>query len=130
MEKLRNSDRVFTHAGDMLSIASLDGYLITLNPAWENTLGWTSEELLSQPWRNFVHPEDRDITDSMHQQTTSGKDVIQFENRYVCKDGGHRWLSWNSFPYPEENISINVARDITEQKESEKTKQVLFPNCQ
>ncbi len=27
-----------------------------------------------------------------------------------------KWLSWNSFPYPEENIIIGVARDITEKK--------------
>ncbi len=29
-----------------------------VNPAWTRTLGWTTEELLSRPWRELVHPDD------------------------------------------------------------------------
>ncbi len=118
-EKLKTSDRVFKHSLDMLCIAGFDGYFKVLNPAWSKTLAWTDEELLSKPWIDFVHPDDRDATKDIKSVIVDGKEVYQFENRYICKDGSIKWLSWNSFPYPEENIMFGVARDITVSKQRE-----------
>lgn len=118
-EKLKTSDRIFEHSLDMLCIAGFDGYFKVLNPAWEKTLGWSTAELLEKPWVDFVHPEDKHATDDIKTGIVDGQEVYQFENRYLCKNGEVKWLSWNSFPYPEENIMFGVARDITEKKRAE-----------
>jgi PAS domain S-box-containing protein len=118
-EKLKTSDRIFKHSLDMLCIAGFDGYFKVLNPSWTKTLGWSSEELLSKPWIDFVHPNDKDNTKDIKSVIVDGKEVYQFENRYMCKDGSIKWLSWNSFPYPEENIMFGVARDVTVSKQRE-----------
>src|SRR4051794_30977206 len=55
-------DRFFTTSLDMLCIANFAGYFQRLNPAWERTLGFTAEELSAQPFLDFVHPDDREIT--------------------------------------------------------------------
>lgn len=115
-ESLKTSDKIFNHSIDMLCIAGYDGYFKVLNPAWEKTLGWSNEELLSKPWIDFVHPDDVEVTNNVKSTLVDGKEIYQFENRYYCKDGSLKWLSWNSFPYPEENIIFGVARDITERK--------------
>jgi PAS domain S-box-containing protein len=132
-EKLKISDRIFTHSIDMLCVAGFDGYFKVLNPAWERTLGWSNAELLGRPWLDFVHPDDRDLTDDVGTVLVNGREVYQFENRYICKSGAVRWLSWNSFPYPEDGIMFGVARDVTRQKsteaalqESERTFRALF----
>ncbi|PLX05311.1 MAG: hypothetical protein C0595_00075, partial [Marinilabiliales bacterium] len=118
--KLLQSDRVFNLSLDMFCIAGFDGYFKYLNPAWERTLGWSIEELLSKPWLDFVHPDDLETTENVKSVIVEGKEVYKFENRYICKDNSTKWLSWNSQPYPEENIMIGAVRDITETKRIEK----------
>jgi len=118
-EKLKASDRIFFHSLDMLCIAGFDGYFKILNPAWEKTLGWSNDELLQNSWLEFVHPDDRNATENVKSVIVDGKEIYQFENRYICKDGGVKWLSWNSFPYPEDGVMYGVARDITERKKAE-----------
>ena len=115
-EKLKTVDKVFNHSIDMLCIAGFDGYFKVLNPAWEKTLGWSTEELLTKPWNDFVHPDDVEATNNVKSVIVDGQEIYQFENRFVCKDGSVKWLSWNSFPYQQENIMFGVARDITERK--------------
>ena len=117
VEALQLRDKIFTHSLDMLFIAGFDGFFKVLNPAFENTLGWGLDELYAKPWLAFVHPDDRKKTEEIKTtRLNNGLETLQFENRYLCKDGSYKWLSWNSFPYPEENIIVGVARDITERK--------------
>lgn len=118
-QSLLNSNRIFEHARDMLCIAGFDGYFKIINPSWSRILGWNDEELLSAPWLEFVHPDDMEATKNIKSTLIDGKEVYQFENRYLCKDGSVKWLSWNSFPYPEEGIMYGVARDITLQKNAD-----------
>lgn len=115
-EKLRTSDKIFTHSVDMLTIAGYDGYLKVVNPAWERTLGWSEQELLSKPWVHFVHPDDVGSTQNAKVNIIDGNEVVHFENRYLCKDGTYKWLSWRAFPYSQEQIMFSVARDITDSK--------------
>lgn len=125
-EKLKTSDKIFNHSIDMLCIAGFDGFFKVLNPSWSKALGWTTEELLSKPWNDFVHPDDLKATEKIKSVIVDGKEIYQFENRYRCKDGNYKWLSWNSFPYPQEGIMFGVARDVTIQRQTEREYQTLF----
>lgn len=113
-------DRLFNLSLDMLCVAGFDGFFKQLNPAWSRTLGWTEQELLSKPWLEFVHPDDRGRTAWAGAELGAGRPVFSFENRYQCKDGTYRWISWNSFPLPEEELIFAVARDTTAHKEAER----------
>jgi PAS domain S-box-containing protein len=125
-EKLKTSNKIFNHVLDMICIAGYDGFFKELNPSWERVLGWSREELLSKPYSEFVHPLDRDSTANVSNTIIDGREVYRFENRYICKDGSVKWLSWNSYPYKEENIMFGVARDITKEKREEQVQQVLY----
>jgi PAS domain S-box-containing protein len=113
--------QLFELSIDMLSVGGFDGYFKQLNPAWSKTLGWSNDELMSKPWIEFIHPDDRDRTYEASQRLIKGEGLLSFENRYQCKDGSYRWLSCNSAPWVEDKLIFVVARDITDRKQIEKT---------
>ncbi len=113
-------DRFFTLSLDMLCIAGFDGYFKHLNPAWGKTLGFTNAELMAKPFLEFVHPDDRASTIAATENlSTTGVEIIFFENRYLCKDGAYKWLAWDAAPLTEQQTIYAVARDITERKQAE-----------
>lgn len=112
----KGRDLLFNLSIDFLAIAGFDGYFKLLNPTWTLVLGWSEMELMSKPFMEFVHPDDREGTISAANSLEDGQSVFSFDNRYLCKDGSYRWLSWNSLPMTEESMIIAVARDVTEQK--------------
>ena len=112
-------DRYFTLSIELLCIAGADGYFKRLNPAWEKVLGYSTEELLAKPWLDFIHPDDRQATIAESVKLGKGLNTISFENRYRCKDGSYRWLSWSATPFAEKQLIYAVARDVTELKRAE-----------
>jgi two-component system sensor histidine kinase/response regulator len=109
-------DRFFMLSPDMLCIAGFDGFFKRLSPAWTTVLGYSVDELLSRPYVEFVHPDDRDITRSTAEQIEAGHDVASFENRYRTKSGEYRWFQWKTRTASDQGIVYATARDVTEQR--------------
>ena len=109
-------DRLFNLSLDLLCVAGFDGRLQQVNPAWTECLGWTAEELTSRPMLDFVHPDDHETTLRTRAEIHAGQPSRGFENRYRCKDGTYRWLSWNVHPLAESRQVFGVARDVTERR--------------
>ena len=113
-------DRFFNLSVDLLCIANFDGYFLRLNPAWERTLGIPREELLSKPWLDFVHPDDREATVNARTTIVNDTLLMAFENRYHCADGSYKWLQWMAYGYRDLGLIYAVARDVTERKRAER----------
>lgn len=111
--------RFFSISMDKLCIAGTDGYFKMVNPRWEKVLGYTREELLSRPYLEFIHPEDREATLQEAAKLAEGHDLASFENRYRCRDGSYRWLHWTATPFLEQGVVYAAARDVTERKQAD-----------
>ena len=118
-EEAATAARHFELARDLLCTASFDGYLVRLNGAWEETLGWTSEELMARPFIEFVHPDDRERTALSAAALRAGERPPPLLNRYLTKDGGHRWIEWSSRADHEHELIHAAARDVTDRREAE-----------
>jgi|GEM_PF-2691279 len=110
-------DRFFNLTLDMLCIAGTDGYFKRLNPTWSKVLGFSEEELMAKPFFDFIHPDDIQPTLDAVNRLSAQNLVINFANRYRCKDGSYRWFAWTSTPYGDQIYA--VAHDITELKKIE-----------
>jgi len=83
----RDLEDFFNLSPDLLCISGFDGYFRRVNPAVERTLGYTAEELLSIPWWNLIHPDDRARTREGVDDLARGQEVFQLEMRGICRDG-------------------------------------------
>ncbi len=120
---LREFQRYFDLSLDMLCIAATDGYFKRVNPAFERTLGWSTETLLRKSFLDFVHPGDIDATEEEIGKLAKGIPTISFENRYRCSDGSYKTLVWTAHPEPETGLIYAIARDVTAQKERQERSQ-------
>lgn len=109
--------RVFSIAPDIISIVGTDGYFKKINPALTEMLGYTEQELLSVPYIEFVHPDDREETIREQNNFLDGSLSFLYENRWLTKSGKYIWISWTATPLLEESLFFAVGKNITEGKE-------------
>jgi PAS domain S-box-containing protein len=109
-------ERFFTSALDLLCIADLSGYFKRVNMEWQVVLGYTPAELEGKSFLEFVHPDDLPATLDALKQLSARSPVMNFTNRYRCKDGSYRLIEWRSYPYGQ--LIYAAARDITESHET------------
>ncbi|QIR36460.1 PAS domain S-box protein [Tolypothrix sp. PCC 7910] len=109
----------FERSLDLLSVIGMDGYFKRINPAFTQILGYSKAELLASPFLDFVHPDDHSVTLAEMEKLKTGAPTLNFENRYRTKDSCYRWLSWTGSPQIDRGVMYCVARDITDQKDTE-----------
>ncbi|MBF0328569.1 MAG: transporter substrate-binding domain-containing protein [Nitrospirae bacterium] len=111
--------QLFQTSADLMVIADPNGAFIRVNPACTEALGYNADELVSKPFIEFVHSEDKQPTlDEMAKQLQRGFS-LNFENRYQCKNGSFKLLSWRATYIKEQGITYATARDITELRQAE-----------
>lgn len=106
----------FESSLDYLCIAGFDGYFKKVNPAYCKLMGYSLDELKSQPINHFIHPDDRGITSQYRDTIIQGRPLLHFENRYITKQGEVVWLSWTSMPKPEQGLVYAIAKNISHKK--------------
>jgi PAS domain S-box-containing protein len=110
---------LFETTPDLVCIADKIGFFKNFNSAVPKTLGYTREELLSQPISNHMHPDDREMTLNRRAQLLKGETMVNFQNRYITKSKNIIWLEWTSVYLPERELVFAIAKNITARKEME-----------
>lgn len=106
----------FEQSVDLQCIANNKGYFLKISPSWSKLLGYSDAELCSQPFINFVHPKDRNLTSDEADQLDDGNPTIKFENRYISKNGDIVFLSWSSRKDEVNGLFYCTARDVTQER--------------
>lgn len=104
-------ERFFSLALDLLCIADTDGTFLKLNPQWVTTLGYELNELEGKRFLDLVHPDDLPATLEAISTLSGQTPILNFTNRYRCKDGSYRYIEWRSQPHGK--LVYAAARDMT-----------------
>jgi diguanylate cyclase (GGDEF)-like protein/PAS domain S-box-containing protein len=117
IDPVRNGEariaRLFEMTSDLLATISLDDRFTLLNPAWEQLLGWTREELQARPIQEFMHPDDVECTlSAMHADNHQRTQLAGFTNRYRHRDGSWRSLLWSA--RRDGDVWYAAAKDVTD----------------
>jgi len=99
-----------------------------VNPMMRELSGRTEEELLSRPFVDFIHADDRSMVRDNYLKRLAGEDVDhRYQFRIMKKDGGPRWIEITGvrIEWEGRGATLNMLTDITERKESERQIQEL-----
>ncbi|MET0877203.1 MAG: PAS domain S-box protein [Tardiphaga sp.] len=113
-ERTQERDQVWQVSQDMLGVADANGVWISVNPAWERTLGWLPDDIRGRTLEWLQDPAEsassleKFVTLAMTAQT------FHFENILRTRAGDYRVLSWTAVHA--DGLIYCVARDITEQR--------------
>lgn len=111
---------------DAFFAVELDSTIQYASMGAELVLGYRPEELIGKKLIAFVHPEDRDKTDRSIEQVMRNKAVMDFENRYIHKDGKVVYLLWSTSWSDKHQLRLGVARDISRIKQAEAMQETLL----
>ena len=110
----------FEHSVEMMCIAGMDGRFRRVNPAFADALGYSTTELVSRPFFDFIHPDDQERTLEVLHDLGRNTDCVNFENRYLDSEGEWHWIAWRvpALAPGARNIYA-IARDVTHQRRTE-----------
>jgi len=92
--------------------------------------GYQPEELIGQPFIEFVAPEDVAKSNEEALKVMSGVEVRNFENRYIHKNGSLVNVIWTAFWSEKDSLMFCVGHDITERKLAEQERARLLESEQ
>lgn len=85
--------QVFENAGTGIAITDSTGRLEISNPAYQELLGYSSEELAELECFDLIHPDDKHENMRLIKSLLRGeRPNFEIENRYMRKDGDAVWV--------------------------------------
>ncbi len=142
-ETLRESEEKYRtlveNAAEAIVIAQ-DGLLKFVNRMASEITGYSEQELLSLPFLDFVHQDDRAMVGEHYVRRLKGEvPVLKYAFRLINKDGSFEWVEINAVlvTWDGKPATLNFLSDITERmqaeealKESENKYRLLAENAQ
>ncbi len=140
-EALRQSEEKYRclveNANESIVVAQ-HGRLVFVNPSAIDLTGYPRELLMSKPFLEFIHPDDKQMVYERHRKRLKG-DFLQprYEFRIVRSDGGIKWVEIGAVLIDWEGgaATLNFIKDVTESKlirealrQSEKKYRMLIEN--
>jgi signal transduction histidine kinase/CheY-like chemotaxis protein len=110
---LKERDLIFDMSPDLIGVATFDGMLKSINPAWSHRLHRTNEFLLSHPFSDIIHPDDLAETGAVVAELIAGNPVHQFHVRLLTDHGEPIAYAWSAVPGVEPGTFYTTGRDIS-----------------
>lgn len=108
-----NFGRFIHESLDFICVLGKDGYYEEVNATFIKSLGYSKEELLSNPFTTFIHPDDIEKSVNELENLSNGNSSVLFENRMLKKNGEYIVIQWNkNLDFTNDTI-FGIGRNVT-----------------
>lgn len=107
---------------DLVSLASRDGTLHYVNPAYARHFGLTPVEMLGRNIFEFVAEHDIPVVSTQIERVFETRETQHGENRMWGADGTEKWVAWSNHIQQDasgETLLHSVGRDISDIRRAE-----------
>jgi PAS domain S-box-containing protein len=106
--------RIFETSQDLILVTDTAGTFVQVSPSSLTILGYRPDEMIGRSAVPFIHPDDLDRTREEMRSARRGRQMRNFETRYVHKDGQAVMLNWMGSWSEPVRRHFFVGRDLTE----------------
>jgi len=115
---------IFEHSIVGIGATDRERRYLWANPALQNMLGYSEEELRALTLAEVTHPDDRDATErGLDAVWDRRQETYHIEKRMIRKDGGAIWVNITAAPVPatesDPEFLPAIVVNVTEQKRAE-----------
>jgi diguanylate cyclase (GGDEF)-like protein/PAS domain S-box-containing protein len=111
---------------DAVCMVDSGGRFVFVSAACEVIFGYTQQEMIGKLMIDLVAPADRARTLAAAQNIMNGNSHINFENRYLRKDGSIAHIMWSARWSEADQLRVAVARDVTGLKQAQARQAALY----
>lgn len=111
---------------DAICVVDASGTFVFVSAGAERIFGYKPEEMIGRSMLELIHPADKAKTLQTATEIMLGQPKIDFENRYLRKDGQVVHLLWSARWSDSDQLRVAVARDITQLKRTQQRQSALY----
>jgi PAS domain S-box-containing protein len=115
-QEIEERRRVFETSQDLILVTDSKGTLVQVSPSAAATLGRRPEEMVGRSAIDFIFIDDLESTRDEMRLARRGRQMRNFETRYVHKDGRIVWLSWMGVWSEPVQRHFFMGRDMTDSR--------------
>jgi len=118
-QEIEERRRIFETSQDLILVTDTAGNFIQVSPSSMTILDYEPAEMIGHSAVEFIHPDDLDSTRKEMRSARRGRQMRNFETRYVHKDGHAVTLAWMGTWSEPVRRHFFIGRDLTEKRAAE-----------
>jgi PAS domain S-box-containing protein len=118
-QEIEERQRIFETSQDLILVTDTRGTFVQVSPSSMTILGYRPDEMIGHSAVEFIHPDDLDSTRAEMRKARHGRQMRNFETRYVHKDGQPVTLTWMGTWSEPVRRHFFIGRDLTEKQDAE-----------
>jgi PAS domain S-box-containing protein len=118
-QEIEERRRIFETSQDLILVTDPAGNFVQVSPSSMTILGYRPEDMIGHSAIEFIHPGDLDSTRQEMRAARRGRQMRNFETRYIHRDSKAVTLTWMGTWSEPVRRHFFIGRDLTEKRAAE-----------